>query len=234
MFEAAGIEDIVVNIHHHADMVRKFVEDGPYATRVRLVYEQELLGTGGTLLANRNLLCDGPVLVGHADNLSVFDPLEFLAHHTRRPPECQMTMMTFLSPDPSSCGIVEQDSRGVVTAFHEKSPDPPGNLANAAVYIFDQPIFDFLSSLARERIDLSTEVIPSLLGRIFCFRNRKLHRDIGTIESLIAAQFEYPMLAPEQARKLPAISSAWIDQIRSGNPSLAVRIVESMSPTTEK
>ncbi len=232
--EAAGIEEIVVNIHHHADMVRQFVEDGPYATRVRLVYEKELLGTGGTLLANRHLLTDSPVLVGHADNLSVFDPLEFLARHTSRPQECLLTMMTFSAPEPSSCGIVEVDSRGVVTAFHEKIHNPPGNLANAAVYIFDQSIFSVLSNFSRKYIDISTEVIPLLLHRIVCYRNDKLHRDIGTIESLIAAQFELSLLVPEQLNRLPALSKVWIDQLRSGNPSLANRIVESLIPTIGK
>ena len=228
MLEAAGIEKMVVNLHHHADMVRQFVEDGPYAKRVTLVHEKDLLGTGGTLLANRHLLGGGPVLVGHADNLSIFDPLDFLARHSDRPQECLMTMMTFIAPDPSACGVVELDSRGVVTDFHEKVPNPPGRLANAAVYIFDQSIFDVLSGLSRVRIDLSTEVMPLLLRRIFCYKNDKLHRDIGSLESLIAAQFELPLLVPEQMNEWPAPSEVWINQLRSGNPSLANRIVDSL------
>ena len=82
--------------------------------------------------------------------------------------------------------------------------------------------------LSRVRIDLSTEVMPLLLRRIFCYKNDKLHRDIGTLESLIAAQFELPLLVPEQMNEWPAPSEVWINQLRSGNPSLANRIVDSL------
>ena len=35
-----------------------------------------------------------------------------------------MTMMTFRTDDPSSCGIVEVDENGIVIGFHEKVKTP--------------------------------------------------------------------------------------------------------------
>ncbi|MGC8045248.1 sugar phosphate nucleotidyltransferase, partial [Salmonella enterica] len=75
-----------------------------------------------------------------------------------------LTMMLFETPDPRSCGIVELDANGVVQAFHEKVPEPPGRLANAAVYLLEPEVLDFLDSLGRPEIDFSTEVIPHYLG----------------------------------------------------------------------
>lgn len=98
--------------------------------------------------------------------------------------------MTFDTDAPQSCGIVETDARGVVTAFHEKVPNPPGRRANAAVYIFEPAMFEFLGSLDREVIDLSTEVLPKYLGRIQVFHNADYHRDIGTLNSLELAERE--------------------------------------------
>ena len=101
-------------------------------------------------------------------------------------------MMTFETSTPESCGIVELDEFGVVRRFHEKASNPPGNRANAAVYIVSQEVFGFLSQLRRDVIDFSTEVIPFFLGRINTFQNETYHRDIGTPESLDAARREYP------------------------------------------
>jgi mannose-1-phosphate guanylyltransferase len=100
-------------------------------------------------------------------------------------------MMTFSTPDPGSCGIVALDEQGIVRSFHEKVSDPPGNLANGAVYILEPSVFEFLESLGKEVIDFSTEVLPHYMGRIFTFHNNVYHRDIGTMESYEAANREY-------------------------------------------
>ena len=57
--------------------------------------------------------------------LSYFSAFE--RAHVNRPLGCVMTMMTFRTDDPSSCGIVELDDSGVVVEFHEKVENPPGN-----------------------------------------------------------------------------------------------------------
>lgn len=199
MLRDAGISRIVVNLHHHAGLVREYVEQSPFARCVTFSYEEELLGTGGTLLHNRALLEGGPILLAHADNLSVLDPRRFIERHAARPALACMTMMTFVASHPESCGIVELDGTGLVRAFHEKVPNPPGRLANAALYMVEPSLFAFLQSLGKRVIDFSTEVIPGHLGRIFTFHNDVYHRDIGTLASLAQAQFEYPMVSPGRA-----------------------------------
>jgi mannose-1-phosphate guanylyltransferase len=76
-------------------------------------------------------------------------------------------------------------------AFHEKVSNPPSNQANAAVYIFEPTAIDFIESLRKPIVDVSTEVIPYFLGRIQTFHNKDYHRDIGTPESLGAAEREF-------------------------------------------
>jgi len=189
--QAAGFSKVVVNLHHHADLVREYVRRSPYAALVTLTHETELLGTGGTLLANRSLLAGGPLLFAHADNLTRFDPGQLLAAHAGRPPLAALTMMTFRTDAPRDSGIVECDSSGIVIGFHEKVAAPPGDIANAAVYVVEPEVFGFLESLRKDRIDFSTEVLPHFLGRIFTFHNEKYHRDIGTPERLAMAEREY-------------------------------------------
>lgn len=187
-----GVNRILVNTHYLPDAVRAFVGISKWRDAIALAHEDKLLGTGGTILKNRTFLGDGPFLVAHADNLTRFDVAAFIARHAQRPLNVEITMMTFDTDQPQSCGIVELDQQGVVIAFHEKSDCPPGNLANAAVYILEPSVTDFLASRGKEVIDLSTEVLPYYLGRMQTWHNTGYHRDIGTPESLALAEREYP------------------------------------------
>ena len=192
MLQDAGVMPLLVNLHYFPDPVRAYIVASGFAKNVTTVYEEHLLGTAGTLLKNRAFFGSEPVMLVHADNLSKFDMNAYIQTHLNRPLGCEITMMTFTTDDPSSCGIVELDENGVVRVFHEKVENPPGNLANGAVYILEPSVFDFLASLGKNRIDFSTEVLPHYVGRIFTFHNDVYHRDIGTMDSYEKAQKEFP------------------------------------------
>jgi mannose-1-phosphate guanylyltransferase len=184
-------ERALVNTHYLSGVVQAHVAQSPWRERIEVVHEDKLLGTGGTVLANAAFFQDRPFMVTHADNLTVFDPNAFIERHRSRPASTVLTMMTFATDAPQSCGIVEMDDRGIVVGFHEKVPNPPGNCANAAVYVFEPEVIAFLKSLGKSVIDLSTEVLPHYLGKISTFDNAIYHRDIGTPESLSAAEREF-------------------------------------------
>src|SRR5579871_5390368 len=151
----AGVTDIVINLHHHATLVRDYVEHSPFAPNVTLAEEPELLGTAGTLVRNAGHFDGAPVLFAHADNLSLFSPELFAAAHASRQVGEVMTMMTFVTDAPQNCGIVKLGASGTVLEFHEKSPNPPGNLASAAVYILEPEVINFARALLTS--DFSTE-----------------------------------------------------------------------------
>ena len=182
---------VLINTHYLADAVNTFVNQSKWRDQIDIVHENSLLGTGGTILSNKNFFSDCTFMVAHADNLTRFDIQKFIQAHKNRTAGTEITMMTFITEDPESCGIVNIDSRGVVIDFYEKVKNPPGNLANAAVYIFEPSIINFLNSLNQKVIDISTEVLPAYLGRIQTFENDDYHRDIGTPDSLALAQLEF-------------------------------------------
>lgn len=188
----AAIDEVLVNTHYLPDAVRRFVAQSSWRERIVLVHEDKLLGTGGTVLANREFFGAGAFLVAHADNLTQFDVGAFQQRHARRPAGALITMMTFRTDLPQASGIVVEDARGIVTAFHEKAANPPRGHANAAVYIFEPEVVDFMHRLGKPVVDLSTEVIPAFLGRICTFHNAGYHRDIGSMESLRKAEAEFP------------------------------------------
>ena len=186
----SGIDAALVNLHYLPDQVEKFIQKSPYKNKIQMVYEEKLLGTAGTLLENKAFFQNTTILLVHADNYSIFNLSEFIHVHQLRPQRCDITMMTFHSDEPQTCGIVELDNENVVQAFHEKVDNPPGNIANGAVYILEASIFDFLKELGKKEIDFSTEVLPHYLGKIYTYHNHEYHRDIGTPESYQKAEME--------------------------------------------
>jgi mannose-1-phosphate guanylyltransferase len=182
------IRKVLVNIHHHRTLVESFLARNQFQGWVYGAYEPRLLGTAGTLRQNREFFEDQPVLLIHADNWCQCDFSEFISFHSNgRPLGTSITMMTFRTPLPTKCGIVEVDGKGVVQNFHEKIEDPPGNLANGAVYLLEPEVSDWIGGRSFIE-DFSTQVIPHFLGRIATWENRGLHRDIGMIQPLLAAQ----------------------------------------------
>lgn len=218
------VTSVLVNLHYLPNMVREYLVQSPFASQVSTAYEETLLGTGGTLLHNKKFFREEPIMLIHADNICFCNFREFIRSHHERPAGTEITMMTFTTPTPQTCGIVELDEQGVVKAFHEKVENPPGNLANAAVYIVQPSVFEFLASLEKPVIDFSTEVLPHYLGRIYTYHNAVYHRDIGNIESLMKAQIEFP-----QAAEIPQGNDSWNSYCGADNLSRAQNIMLAFS-----
>jgi mannose-1-phosphate guanylyltransferase len=119
----------------------------------------------------------------HADNFCMADFLKFQNAHYERPSKCLMTAMTFRTDDPATCGIYVVDKDNVVSAFYEKVPNPPGNLANGAIYIISARMQEQLRSEYRQAVDFSQEVIPKYVGKIYSYETKDIFLDIGTMKN---------------------------------------------------
>jgi mannose-1-phosphate guanylyltransferase len=192
LFEEVQVERVLVNTHHLHEAVEAFVAASPWRDHIDLVHESELLGTGGTVLANRAWLSAESFLVVHADNLTDFPISALIEAHAAAGPDNLLTLLAFRTPNPSHCGILELDSGSRVVAFHEKVSDPPGNLANGAVYVFSQAVVNRIADLGKPVVDLSTEIIPGLLPRVYALEHTGFFMDIGTPEALEQAQGSFP------------------------------------------
>jgi mannose-1-phosphate guanylyltransferase len=179
----AGVGPILLNTHYLAAQVQKYILTSRYRTQVRLFHEPKLLGTAGTLIKNLDIFQDDDGMLIHADNYCLADLTSFIDAHRHRPSGCMLTMMTFRTNTPSSCGIVEIDHKGVLTGFHEKVESPPGNLANGAIYILSSELLKELKRATVAPKDFSTEVVGSLIGKIYTYETPEALIDVGTPES---------------------------------------------------
>ena len=186
----AGVKEFLVNTSYLSKQVERFVKQTKYKEMITLVYEENLLNTAGTLVANRNFFNDEPFMLVHADNLSFCNFKEFINSHKKRERSCELTMMLFNTDEPKNCGIVELDQLGRVIKFHEKVENPPSSLANGAVYICEPSIIKFCKDFNKNNLDFSKDILPSFMGKINTYLNDTYHRDIGNVESYAKSQIE--------------------------------------------
>ncbi len=80
-----GIDEVLINLHSHADTVRQFIEKNRNGLKVHLYEEETLLGSAGTLLANRRWVREETSFwVFYADVLTTADMNHMLDFHRRR------------------------------------------------------------------------------------------------------------------------------------------------------
>ena len=187
--ENVSVDQVIVNTHYLSYKVDLFLEkQNRKDMKILNVYEEQLLGTAGTLISNYKFFSNSLGILIHADNFTNMDLKDLIESHRNRPPDCLLTMLTFNTSNPESCGIVEVDSNNVVQKFHEKKTNPPGNIANAAVYLFEEDFLEWLIINYPQATDFSTHVLPNLLGRIYTFHTKMTYIDIGTNQSLDKAR----------------------------------------------
>lgn len=185
-----NIDKVLINRHHHSEKVKEFINQPQFVGWVKSVYEEELMGTAGTLRKNAKFFRDNSALIAHADNWCCCDFKDFISYHKhKRPSGTLITMMTFDCETPRSCGIVELDNQGIVIDFFEKVENPPSSLANAAIYIIEPEVIKWIEKNTNV-VDFSTEVLPYFYGKIATWKNNHVHKDIGTIEMLKNAQLD--------------------------------------------
>ena len=181
-----GLKKIFINTSYLAEIVNRYIENHANRPLIELIHEKKLLGTAGTLKKLSSRLDEEFTFIAHADNLSVFCLDDFIQAHLERPKNCEITMMTFQPDDPKSCGMVQCDTIGVVKSFIEKPAFPTEGRANGAVYIFSNTAIKQVKDMTGI-VDLSVDVLPKFIGKIFAWHNQAYHRDIGTPDSYAKA-----------------------------------------------
>jgi len=191
-FARAGVDEVLVNLHHLPDVVRRHVATRTAPPAVRTFHEPELLGSAGTLLANREWVqAEEFFLACYADNLTDFDLRTLVAAH--RAHDVLATLAVFHSDNPSAGGVVELDRAGRVIGFTEKPSEPVSDLTNAGMYAFHPGVLDEIDGMPPK--DIGYDLLPRVEGRARAVPVEGYFRDIGTLWAYQRAREEWPARA---------------------------------------
>jgi mannose-1-phosphate guanylyltransferase len=190
-FDRAGIDEVLVNLHHLPDVVRRHLGTRAGPPAVRTFFEPELIGSAGTLAANRAWVAgEDMFLTCYADNLTDFDLRALVQAHREYRPIATLTV--FHSERPSAGGVVELDAAGMMTSFAEKPSHPVSDLVNAGMYAFHPSVLD---EIGPPPSDIGYDLLPRLVGRARAVPVQGYLRDVGTIDAYERARQEWPVRA---------------------------------------
>lgn len=185
-----GIREVLINLHAHADTVREFLGRFTSADlRVHVVEESQLLGSAGTLRANRNWVESEDLFwVFYGDVLHCADLPRMLHLHRKRGPVA--TLGVYEVPDPSRCGIVTVNAENIIEEFVEKPQQPSSNLAFSGLMIGTPALLEVIPD--RIPSDIGFDVLPKLKRRMLAFPIKDYLIDVGTLENYEKAQATWP------------------------------------------
>ena len=182
---AAGIRDVVLSTSYKAEVFSEYYGDGSkLGLNLRYVTEDEPLGTGGGI---RNVLDDltaGTIVVFNGDVLGGTDVRDVIETH--RKAGADVTIHLVRVSDPRAFGCVPTDDDGRVTAFLEKTQDPPTDQINAGTYVFTREIIETIPF--GMPVSVEREVFPRLLAEgkhVYAHVDHAYWRDMGTPEDFV-------------------------------------------------
>jgi mannose-1-phosphate guanylyltransferase len=192
-FSRTGVDEVLINLHHLPDVVRRHIASRAAPPALRTFFEPELLGSAGTLLANRQWVEEEEFFLAcYADNLTDFDLRSLIDAH--REHGAIATLTVFHSERPSDGGVVELDAANRVIGFVEKPSEPVSDLTNAGMYAFHPSALDEIDGMPP--YDIGYDLLPRLVGRARAVLVEGYFRDIGTADAYRRAREEWPVRAP--------------------------------------
>ncbi len=182
---AAGIQHVILGTSYQpAVFEAEFGDGSKLGLHIEYVTEERPLGTGGGIANVASHLRHDTALVFNGDVLSGADLQSLLEHHHSH--QADLTLHLTRVSNPRAFGCVPTED-GVVTAFLEKTQDPPTDQINAGCYVFSRKIIDRIPG-GRE-VSVEREVFPALLsegGVTVCgYVDATYWRDMGTPEDFV-------------------------------------------------
>jgi len=181
----AGIKHVVMGTSYKAEVFEEAFGNGSdLGLEIEYVTETEALGTGGAIANVADKLRYDTAMVFNGDVLSAADLGAVLESHDTH--QADVTLHLVRVSDPRAFGCVPTDADGLVTAFLEKTQDPPTDQINAGCYVFNRNVID---QIPRGRaLSVEREIFPEVLSRglkMCGYVDASYWRDMGTPDDFV-------------------------------------------------
>ncbi|NUS64425.1 MAG: NDP-sugar synthase [Saccharothrix sp.] len=176
----AGMTHVVLGTSYKAEVFQEHFGDGTaLGLELEYVVEDVPLDTAGAIRNVAHKLRERDVVVFNGDILSGVDLRAVVDTH--RKAEADVTLHLVRVDDPRRFGCVPTDEDGRVTAFLEKTDDPPTNQINAGCYVFRREVIEDIP--AGRPVSVERETFPGLLAagaRVQGYVDASYWLDLGT------------------------------------------------------
>ncbi len=178
-----GIIDIAINTHYLANKIKEYLGDGKkWGVNLRYSYEPKLLGTSGALNNFRDFL-DERFVVIYADIISNMNLKNLIDFHKEK--KSLATLVVHKTDHPEDSDIVQIDKHyRVINLIKKPGSDSFGDLGNAALYVVEPQIFNYLP---KGKSDFIRDVFPKMISKgenIYADETSEFINDAGTPERL--------------------------------------------------
>lgn len=189
LFSRHGIDEVLVNTHGLGETVRSYLATHGNGLITQVVDEPVLLGSAGTLLANREWAASESCFwVIYADVLTTANLTRIMQFHLKH--QGVATLGACEVADPRRCGVLDFNQEGLIERFVEKPTSPTSNMAFAGIMVANARLFDAIPE--RFPADLGFDVLPQLAGKMFAYPITEYLLDVGTLENYEKAQRSWP------------------------------------------
>ena len=137
------------------------------------------------------------VLILSGDHIYSCTYNEMLAQAEESGADCAIMVQEVPWEEASRFGILTANEKNEVVEFKEKPKEPKSNLASMGIYIFNYKTLRSAlitdSKIANSSHDFGKDIIPNLLSqgkKVIVYRYNGYWRDVGTIDSLHAANMD--------------------------------------------
>lgn len=184
----SGITEVLINLHAHSKTIEQHLKRNRSPVNVHVIEEEQLLGSAGTLAANRDWVsCDPAFWVLYSDVLTNTNLKRMSEFHF-----CHgdiATLGLYQVSDPSRCGVAITDGTGIIVDFEEKPQIPRSNWVFSGLMVAGPRLFDVIPPCIPA--DIAFHVLPRLLGKMLAYPIHDYVLDIGTLPNYQEAQITW-------------------------------------------
>lgn len=192
LLRAAGIREVIINLHHLGAQLRAALGDGS-AYGVSITYSEEapILNTGGAIKKAQAFLQDEPFVVLNSDTICDLDLRDVVAWHGAH--GALATMMLRPDREAQRYGLIEIDASGRIRRFLGVPPvvdAPLTPLMFGGVHVFQPEVFDYMEA---GRFGINGITYPRMLAagcRLFGYTFTGYWRVLDTHAGLVEGRWD--------------------------------------------
>lgn len=185
--KSINLKYIYINVFYFQDKIMNYINTNyPNDSQIKIIKENKLYGTGGTLIKNLSKFLLDDLFLIHSDNYTEDNLKSYVNFASQNDEKTMLYLMAHYTDYPKECGILEINNNKILKGFHEKVKNPPGNLANSAIFILKKKLLNKLKNnqnKSNDIIDFSKEIIPNYIGKSKVYITNNFFEDIGSIKS---------------------------------------------------